>query len=208
MNTFTLKENIKNYYNQEAELRNSKSIRQDFKIRERAKFFNLIKQENKKSLLELGAGAGYDSLFFMNCGLTVTAVDISSEMVKNCREKGINAYELDYYNISSLDRKFECVFAMNTLLHIPKLDLNHVLNEISTVIEPEGLFYIGLYGGKDTEGEHINSEVSDIPRFFAFHSENYLKMILLKHFKIVKFETIKIDAYGSIDGFHSIVLKK
>ena len=58
MNTSTLKENIKNYYNQEAEIRNSKSIRQDWKILEREKFFNLIKQENKKSLLELGAGAG------------------------------------------------------------------------------------------------------------------------------------------------------
>ena len=89
MDTVFSKENIKKYYNQEAELRNNNSVKPDWKIRVREKFCGLIKHEKKRTLLELGAGAGYDSRFFMNNGLTVTAVDLSSEMVKICREKSI-----------------------------------------------------------------------------------------------------------------------
>lgn len=157
MDTISVKENLKKFYNQEAALRNSNSIKPDWKINFRKKFLDLIKQENKKTLLELGAGAGYDSQFFMNSGLTVVAVDISSEMVKNCREKGIEAYELDFYDISSLGKKFECIYAINTLLHVPKVDLCYVLNEINFVLETNGLFYMGLYGGQDIENEYVKS---------------------------------------------------
>jgi cyclopropane fatty-acyl-phospholipid synthase-like methyltransferase len=97
MDTILLKENLRRYYNEEAELRN-KSDKADWKIKIREDYCNLIKQEHKKTLLELGAGAGYDSQFFMNNGLQVTAVDLSSEMVNKCKEKSIEAYELDFYN--------------------------------------------------------------------------------------------------------------
>jgi hypothetical protein len=40
----------------------------------------------------------------MDCGLEVTAVDLSGEMVNKCREKGIDAYELDYYDINGATR--------------------------------------------------------------------------------------------------------
>ena len=207
MDKIDFKENIKKYYNQEAELRNNKSVKPDWKIQARAKFCGLIKQENKKTLIELGAGAGYDSLFFMDSGLTVTAVDISIEMVGKCREKGIEAYELDFYNLSLLNKKFDCVYAVNTLLHVPKSDLAHVLNEINLILETNGLFYMGLYGGQDIEKEVAETDVSDAPRFFAFHSENYLKKILADYFQIINFEVIDV-VKGAIDIFHSVTMRK
>jgi cyclopropane fatty-acyl-phospholipid synthase-like methyltransferase len=212
MGTVSFKENIKKYYDTEAELRNSKSVKVDWKVQVRGKFCELIKQENKKTLLELGAGAGYDSQFFMNNGLKVVAVDLSSEMVKNCREKSIEAYELDFYNLSSLGRKFDCIYAINTILHVPKNDLCHVLNEINLVLEKDGLFYMGLYGGQDTENEFIKSEVSDAPRFFAFHSDNYLKATLENYFELLDFETLDIGSgegvNTAVDIFHSVTMRK
>ena len=202
------KENIIKYYDKEAELRNSNSVKADWKIKVRDGFFTIIKQKNKKTLLELGAGAGYDSQFFINNGLIVTAIDISSEMVKRCKEKFIEAYELDFYWLSTLNRKFDCIWAINTLLHVPKLDLDHVLNEINLVLEKDGLFYMGVYGGNDTEEEFTNSEVSDIPRFYAFHSEDFLKTILEKHFHIVNFTSFNIGGESEIDTFHSIIMEK
>jgi SAM-dependent methyltransferase len=163
-------------------------------------------------LLELGAGAGYDSRFFMDCGLKVIAVDLSREMVKTCREKSIEAYELDFYNLSSLYKKFECVYAINTLLHVPKNDLCHVLNEINMVLETGGLFYMGLYGGQDTESEYLKSDVSDSPRFFALHSEVYLRTVLAKHFNILDFEILDIGSGTGVNSstsiFHSITMRK
>lgn len=96
------KENIKAYYNQDAERRSRKMIRPPWKAKIRENFYTVAKQENKKTLLELGCGAGIDSLFFERKGLNVTAVDISAEMVRKCREKGLAAYELDFYDLSAL----------------------------------------------------------------------------------------------------------
>jgi len=206
MGTISFKENIKKYYDEEAELRDSKSVRSDWKIYVRENFYDLITRENKKTLLELGAGAGYDSQFFMNGGLEVTAIDLSGEMVKKCREKDIDAYELDFYNLSSLNKKYDCIYAINTLLHVPKADLWQVLNEIDLVLETDGLFYMGLYGGDDTESEIMKSEVSDAPRLFTLHSEKYLKATLKNHFRILSFESFETGAEKDI--FHSIIMRK
>ena len=97
MDRLSFKKNIKKYYDREAEVRESKSVKSDWKIRVRQNFYDFIKNEGKITLLELGAGTGYDSQFFMHKGFDVTAIDLSSEMVKKCREKSINAYELDFY---------------------------------------------------------------------------------------------------------------
>ena len=209
MDTSSFKENIKKYYDIEAPLRNN-GAKPDWKVQVRENFCTLLKQENKHTLLELGAGTGHDSLFFMNNGLTVTAVDLSYEMVKNCKEKGIEAYELDFYNLSALQKKFECVYAINSLLHVPKADFHHVLNEINHVLETTGLFYMGLYGGQDIETESVKSEVSDTPRLFVFHSESYLKAILENYFKILTFETLSFgaDTTNRTEFFHSITMRK
>jgi cyclopropane fatty-acyl-phospholipid synthase-like methyltransferase len=167
-----------------------------------------LKQENKRTFLELGAGAGYDSQFFMEEGLSVIALDLSTEMVKKCKEKNIKAYEIDFYNISSLNKTFDSIYAINTLLHVPKNDLQNVFFEINSVLNKDGLFYMGVYGGNDTEDELYNSDIPDIPRYFAFHSGNYLKAILEKYFHIINFDNIKIENRGEIEIFYSIIMRK
>lgn len=71
---------------EEADLRNSFE-KQNWKINVRRNFYTLIKQENKETFLELGAGSGYDSQFFMKNCLRVIATDLSSEMIKNVKKK-------------------------------------------------------------------------------------------------------------------------
>jgi len=202
------KGNLKKYYNAEAELRDGKSVRPDWKILAREKFRELITLEGKKNLLELGAGAGYDSRFFMDNGFRVTAVDLSGEMVKKCREKSVEAYEMDFYDLSSLRRKFDCVYALNTLLHVPRNDFCHVLNEIFNVMETGGLFYMGLYGGQDTENEFVKSDVSDAPRLFAFYSVSFLRAALSNYFNLLVFETLDIGAGAEAGIFHSVTMRK
>ena len=203
----SIKDNLISFYNAEAGLRDA-SVKSDWKIRIRDEFLGLAKREEKRTLLEIGAGAGQDSLFFMNAGLRVTAADLSAEMVKKCREKAIDAHELDYYNITSLGKTFDCVWAINTLLHVPKGDLPGVLEGIGAVLNEGGLFYMGLYGGDDVETEYVKSDVSDTPRFYALHSEKFLRSALEKIFSIIKFETIDVDKNTEMRIFHSITLRK
>ena len=206
MDAVDFRANIKKYYDEEAVLRDSKTIKADWKTAVRSDFCALIKYEDKKTLLELGAGAGYDSRFFTDSGLAVTAVDISSEMVKKCKEKSIEAYELDFYNLADLNRSFDCVYAINTLLHVPKTDLPDVLKGINSVLNPQGLFYMGVYGGEDSESEFVKIEVSDAPRYFSFYSEETLKAMLKKEFEIISFESFAVGDGNEI--FRSITLRK
>jgi SAM-dependent methyltransferase len=203
MDSNIVKANLKKYYDQEAELRNL-SEKQEWKKQQRTKFYNYAKSENKNSLLEIGAGTGVDSRFFMDCGLRVTAIDLSSEMVKLCKEKNIESYEQDFYNISNLNKKFDCIWSMNSLLHVPKADLLQVLNEINLVLNEKGLFYMGVYGGVDTECEFIN-EVTDTPRFFSSYSESKIKEVLSSVFDIIEFE--QMDVGRNMD-FQAVIMRK
>ncbi|MBL4934468.1 class I SAM-dependent methyltransferase [Clostridium sp. YIM B02515] len=203
MDTNIVKLNLKEFYNQEAELRNI-SEKQEWKKSQRDQFLSYVKSENKNSLLEIGAGTGNDSQFFMNWGLSVIAIDLSSKMIRLCKEKGIEAYELDFYNISNLNKKFDCIWSMNSLLHVPKTDLPKVLNEINSVLNEKGLFYMGVYGGEDSEREFVN-EVANTPRFFSSYSEGKLKEVLSEVFDIIEFE--QIDVGRNMD-FQAVIMRK
>src|SRR5206468_5187596 len=72
-------------------VRRSKSAISDWRIAERDAFFNRLAAENKSALLEIGAGTGKDSRFFHDKGLAVKCIDLSPEMIRLCRERGLDA---------------------------------------------------------------------------------------------------------------------
>ncbi|MCL2420328.1 MAG: class I SAM-dependent methyltransferase [Defluviitaleaceae bacterium] len=204
--TEKIKSNLRDYYNQEAELRNA-GEKPDWKINEQKAFIGLALREHKKRLLEIGAGTGHDSKYFMEHGFEVTAIDLSAEMVKKCKEKGIDAYEMDFYNLSALNKKFDCIWAMNTLLHVPKSDLHQVLKGIDAVLNEDGLFFMGVWGGKDTEHDWSgHSALVDKPRFFSFHSEEKLKETLREVFDIISFKQYDVDRENF--DFQAVVMRK
>ena len=198
-----IKTKLRAYYNREAEYRNS-GEKQDWKIRQREAFYKLTILENKKTLLEIGAGTGQDSRYFMDHGLKVLAIDLSGEMVRICKEKNIEAYEFDMYDLFAINRKFDCVWSMNSLLHIPKSDLKKVLIGIESVLNENGLFYMGVYGGEDSEGYWTN-DISETPRFFSYYSESKIKEVLQSVFEIMAFT--QFDVGRNIE-FQSIIMRR
>ena len=203
MNYDVIKSNLMIFYNEDAKRRNE-SEKQEWKLFFRKEFCNFALNENKRTLLELGAGTGHDSVYFQEQGFDVIAVDLSGDMVELCLEKGITAYILDFYNIFAIRKKFDCIWAMNSLLHVPKSELKDVLYTIDSALNEDGLFYMGVYGGRDTEEEFTN-EVSDIPRFFSFYTESMLQNILQDFFEIITFKQIKVERDLA---FQSVIMRK
>jgi len=230
MNISVIKSNLQAFYNNEAEFRNQ-SEKEPWKINVRNQFLRSILDENKRTLLEIGAGTGQDSLFFMENGLQVTAIDLSPAMVAKCREKGIDAYQMDVYDIKLHEvfgdekfpmemnhcqktedptkkgfplKIFDCVWSLNCLLHVPKTDLPEVLRGVDSVLSENGLFFFGVYGGNDIENEW-SRESSDIPRFFSFYTDEPLQNILRNIFDIERFESFKT---GRGDDFQYAFLRK
>ena len=193
MDVQKIKKDLQAYYNAEA-LDREAGDRNEFKLRLRDKFCAMAKAEDKHSLLELGAGPGKDSKFFTDNGFTVTAVDLSTEMVGLCRQKGVEAYEMDFYTLSRIGKRFDCVWAMNCLLHVPKSDLDLVLDEVDAVLAPSGLFYMGVWGGEDSESFKTREEYP-AARFFSFFSDERLKDMLSKHFDILDFENVHEEGF-------------
>jgi ubiquinone/menaquinone biosynthesis C-methylase UbiE len=205
MDTGQIKSNLIETYNKNAAAREAASI-ESWKLELRADFLSLIKEENKTSLLEIGPGAGKDSLSFQENGLTVKCVDLSPELVKICQQKGLDAQVMDMTELSFPEESFDVVYALNSLLHIPKKDLPTVLKNIQTVLKPNGLFYMGVYGS-EIESEHIWEDDPYTPkRFFAFYSDEHLQEITEQFFDLISFKKITFEE--DQPHFQRLILRK
>lgn len=196
-------EKLKETYNKYANDREKKEA-QDWKIDQIKEYLELIKKENKKTILEIGAGPGRDSKFFMDNGLEATATDLSEEMVKICKGKGIRAFELDFLSLHKLEKHFDAIWALNCLLHVDKKTLPLVFAEINDRLKPSGLFFMGVYGGDDSEGIWEN-DIYSPPRFFSSFSDEKLKEEVAKHFNIINFKRIET---GGDKHFQALTLRK
>jgi SAM-dependent methyltransferase len=195
---------LREAYDRQAEERDKREI-SSWKLEERQRFLALLQEEGKQSLLEIGAGTGTCSKFFQDGGLEVIATDLSSENVRRCREKGLTAYEMDFFHLDFPPRSFDAVHALNCLLHVPKKDLPEVLQAIRTLLKPGGLFYLGVYGGKESEGVYPEDHYEP-KRFFSFLSDDQIEAVATKLFELVDFRQIPLK--GDEFHFQALILRR
>lgn len=192
-------------YNNHAEDRDRSEI-EPWKQREREQFLNRLKQEGCQSLLEIGAGPGRDSLYFQENGLKVTAVDFAEEMVRLCKAKGLtDVHCMDFTRLDFEPERFDAVYAMNCLLHIPKAQIDAVLEQIRKVLKPNGLFFCGVYGGWDWEGVWEDDQYEP-KRFFSFYEDQAIQDLVRRHFELLDFHTV--DQGANSPHFQSMTLRK
>jgi SAM-dependent methyltransferase len=200
-----LRNNLREAYNKFAQERDSGEM-QAWKIRERADFLALLKREHKKSLLEIGAGTGRDGKFFQERGLEVVCVDLSPAMVSLCKQKDLNALVMDFADLQFPDDSFDAVYAMNSLLHLPKAEFPAVLQKIEALLKTGGVAFLGMYGGYDHEGVW-EKDFYTPKRFFSFFTDEDLEQAVSKVFNIHSFNRISFEENNPVH-FQSLVLKK
>ncbi len=196
---------LREAYNSSADVRDKAELAA-WKVEERQRFLSLLQQEGKQTLLEIGAGTGKDSKFFQDHGLKVVCTDLTPEMVARCQEKGLTAYVMDFLHLDFPASSFDAVYALNWLLHVPSQDLPDVLQTIQLLLKPNGLFFMGLYGGIDFEG--IWPEDRHEPkRFFSFHSDEWIQETATKYFELHSFKPINVGRGGELH-FQSLILRR
>ena len=178
--------------------------KEDFKVQERRRFLDLLRERGAASLLEVGAGPGHDSLYFKQQGLRVLCTDLSPDMVQRCTAKGLDARVADFLRLGVPPASFDAVFALNCLLHVPTPDLPRVLKALSEVLVPGGLLYVGTWGGPNQEGLVADPRYP-VPRFFAFRSDEVMRQLLAGQFDILSFAAFD---RGDNDRFQSFILQK
>jgi len=170
-----------------------------------AEFLQRLQAENLASLLEIGAGTGQAGTFFQEGGLKVVCTDLSPEMVRLCRAKGLEAYEMDFLHLDFPDDHFDGLFAQNCLLHVPKVDFANVLQEIGRVVRPEGLIFILMHGGRSFEGVR-EEDFYEPKRFYALYADDELQLILERFFQVISFQVI-VREESSANSFQAVTLR-
>ena len=99
-----------------------------------------------------------------------------------------------------------CIRDSNCLLHVPSADLPRVLAAIHRLLQPNGLFYYGVYGGHIFEGIWPEDH-HDPQRYFVFYPDDELRRRVAGLFDEVYFRAIPLpDEDGS--HFQSLILRR
>lgn len=141
-------------------------------------------------VLDLGSGPGRDGLLLKDKGLEVVCLDASEEMVKMCKEKGLESVQGDLLDIPFEENSFDGVWSYTSLLHIKKEQISKAIQEIKKVLKTNGILGLGLIEG----GGELYRESSGVnmPRWFAFYTREELENIFLKNnLEIIYFEKFK-----------------
>jgi SAM-dependent methyltransferase len=183
-----ISDSLRRAYDNSADQR-ERAAAEPWKVAERVRFLDMCLQEGKKRLLEIGAGPGHSSRYFQDNGLDVVCIDLSPGMVALCREKGLTAKTMDVLALDFPPASFDAIFALNSLLHLPKRHLPQALANIRAVLKPEGLFFLGVYGGPNSE-RIWEDDPLEPKRFFSFYSDDRLQQVVGQFFDILAFKRI------------------
>jgi SAM-dependent methyltransferase len=187
MNKTSLRNILREAYDKYAQERDSHAL-QDWKSELRAMYLSLLQAQQKKTMLEVGAGPGRDSKYFQDNGLDVVCIDLSPAMVELCRQKGLDAHVMDMADLQFPADSFDAMYSMNSLLHLTKAEFPAVLQSLAKVLKPDGVGFIGMYGGIDHEGIRENDNYEP-KRFFSFYTNEHLQQVVREVFEVLSFES-------------------
>ncbi len=133
-------------------------------------FLEKLTSLNVKRVLDVGCGSGDFLELARKEGFEIKGIDLSYEMVKQAKKKGLDAQVKD---VCECKEKFEAVTAIfDVLNYIPPNQLERFLSCIYSLLEPEGLFLADintLYGFEEVASGAL--VISKKESFIALDSE-------------------------------------
>lgn len=133
-------DNIK-YYNQHALQYIKETMSADLTLHYKA----FEKHLNRNaSILDLGCGAGRDSLYFSREGYTVTSIDGSEALIDHCRTLFDHTAIHTSFEAYAPDRLFDGIWAYASLLHVQRSNLSKILNKYIDRLNPSGVFFMSF----------------------------------------------------------------
>lgn len=146
---------------------------------------------NVKTLLDVGCGRGGFMKRMTSDGVVCKGVDLSSVMIEECKEQGLDAECID---VSEVDGKYDAVVSIFDVLNfLNKDELVKFLDAIAQRLNDDGVFIADintLYGFSDVaEGTMSNDSDEEFLVVDAVFENNEL------HTKFTLFEKLENDMY-------------
>ena len=172
-----------------------------FELRQIKKFL-----PEKKNLLEIGAGTGFQAMILESWDFKVDAIDLESS---NYKENKL--FDIKIYNGKTFpydENKFPIIFSSNVFEHIE--DINRILNEIDRVTEKNAIIILLMPSSSwriwttitdliknwhsKKHGVHSNNFIDEIYYFSRYWWKQKLKH---KNFSLCKINSNKIFYTGN-----------
>jgi glycine/sarcosine N-methyltransferase len=159
-------------------------------------FRNLIERFGISSAVDAGAGTGFHALLLAKLGISVTAVDISGEMLEKCRFNAqtlgvsVKTVQSDFAHIhTSVAQTFDSVFCLgNSLAHvISESDLYDSLTALKKILNPGGILvlqilnYEKILGDRNRIQNIRNTGEKTYIRFYDYCADRIFFNILTLH---------------------------
>lgn len=161
------------YYNENAQ----EFFNSTYKVNMAALYVPFLERIPKHGhILDLGCGSGRDSLAFKQLDYTVTAMDVSAELVKKASQlTGLEVQQRSFYDLNEIDQ-YHGIWACASLLHCERYRLDDVLSKLTDALKSHGVMYLSFkYGDSDREKDG---------RKFTDLNEDQLSVLLNHHTKL------------------------
>ena len=166
------------------------------------KFISMLPEKSK--ILDLGCGAGHDSLYFVSKEFSVTALDASQKILETIpKHPNIEIINSDFISFKN-KKNFSGIWSSFSLQHIKKIYLLSTVQFLEKHLLQQGIFYIGIHEG--------NKETRDsLGRYYCYYEEVEILDYLNKAgFKLINFSRDKSKSYDGddINIMHLFLQKK
>lgn len=119
-----------------------------------------------KRILDLGSGPGRDSTVFKRRGFAPVCLDLSTEMLARCQDKGLPTVQMNMEALDLPAESFDGVWSYTSLTTIPKEKVWRIIASLQLVLVPRGALFLGLIEGEG-EGWKQPDQKYALPRFVS-----------------------------------------
>jgi|GEM_PF-2114233 len=120
--------------------------------------------EQKRRALDVGCGAGANSLFLLTNGFNdVDAIDVVADNEKLIKTMPLEeGQSINFFNTNiesfTTNNKYDLIIALNILHFINSESLDKVFTKIKDWLNPAGIFYFRVFSTKEIAGKNFKTK--------------------------------------------------
>lgn len=112
----------------------------------------LQKLKKGSTILDFGCGSGRDTIYFLEQGYHVDAIDGSVELCRLASEHtGIKVKNMLFQELSAVEQ-YDGIWACSSILHLPLETLTEVMGKMQIALKKKGIIYTsfkyGIFAGE------------------------------------------------------------